>query len=327
MLATLLAALAVASCGVADDPSVSRSSAGPPAATPEAAPTGAAATDGTTPDTDGARERVTREQRTGPGPTSDGTRSHDTTSTAPAAPEPGSLPADPQRLGRILTTAERLIRDPDLPGGALAGWAHAQQAAYRLLSRRPALHQPVRRRLPAALRRPYDLNLRATAELRRLTEPREELPNWRIVAPPPADVLRDAYRSAGSPVGIDWTYLAAIHLVETRMGRIRGTSTAGARGPMQFLPSTWEAYGEGDIEDPHDAIRAAARYLSAHGAPGDMEGALYAYNHSQRYVRAISDHAAVMRADPVTYRAYHQWQVYYRLGSGEVLLEEGWTRR
>lgn len=93
---------------------------------------------------------------------------------------------------------------------------------------------------------------------------------------------------------------------------------------MQFLPSTWEAYGDGDIDDPHDAIRAAARYLAAHGAPGDMEGALYAYNRSQRYVQAISDHAAVMRAEPVTYRAYHQWRVYYRMVSGERILEEGW---
>ena len=43
--------------------------------------------------------------------------------------------------------------------------------------------------------------------------------------------------------GIDWTYLASIHLVETRMGRIRGTSVAGAQGPMQFIPATWASYG------------------------------------------------------------------------------------
>ena len=69
------------------------------------------------------------------------------------------------------------------------------------------------------------------------------------------------------------------------MGRIRGTSTAGAKGPMQFLPSTWEAYGEGDIEDPDDAIMAAARYLANYGAPADMDRALFAYNHSDHYVR------------------------------------------
>ncbi len=34
-----------------------------------------------------------------------------------------------------------------------------------------------------------------------------------------------------------WYYLAAINLIETRMGRIDGLSTAGAQGPMQFLPA------------------------------------------------------------------------------------------
>jgi len=68
-----------------------------------------------------------------------------------------------------------------------------------------------------------------------------------IVAPPPADELLGHYRAAGDEFGVDWTYLAAIHLVETRMGRIRGTSTAGAHGPMQFMPATWDAYGEGDV--------------------------------------------------------------------------------
>ncbi len=93
---------------------------------------------------------------------------------------------------------------------------------------------------------------------------------------------------------------------------------------MQFLPSTWDAYGEGDIEDPHDAIRAAARYLADHGAPGDMHDALWAYNHSDRYVTAVADHAAVMRADERAYLAYHAWQVYYRLTTGDVVLEVGY---
>ncbi|HWB70695.1 MAG TPA: lytic transglycosylase domain-containing protein [Egibacteraceae bacterium] len=118
--------------------------------------------------------------------------------------------------------------------------------------------------------------------------------------------------------------MAAIHLVESRMGRIRGDSPAGARGPMQFLPSTWAAYGDGDIDDPGDAIRAAARYLVAHGAPGDMRRALYAYNHSDRYVEAIQAYAAVMAADERAFLGYYHWRVYYRTTGGDVVLPEGY---
>ena len=63
------------------------------------------------------------------------------------------------------------------------------------------------------------------------------LPAWRIVRPAPADELLDAYRDAEAEFGIPWRYLAAINLVETGLGRIRGTSIAGAQGPMQFMPS------------------------------------------------------------------------------------------
>ncbi len=178
--------------------------------------------------------------------------------------------------------------------------------------------------MPADLHDVFDRNLEAAEELRALTAPRDHLPDWRIVAPPPAPTLLAAYRAAGDELGIDWTYLAAIHLVETRMGRIRGDSDAGAKGPMQFLPSTWDAYGEGDIDDPHDAIRTAARYLVAHGAPGDMQAALYAYNHADHYVTAVDDYAQVMQADARAYLGYWTWQVYYRLQGGDVVLTEGW---
>jgi soluble lytic murein transglycosylase-like protein len=232
--------------------------------------------------------------------------------------------ASAEALAADLLAGEAAIRDPETPADHLPGWAHVQQAAYRQLALTPEWHEAVAAEVPAALRDAYGANLRATIELFALTEPRDELPPWAIVTPPPPDELRSHYLAAGEEFGVNWTYLAAIHLVETRMGRIRGDSVAGARGPMQFLPSTWEAYGEGDITDPRDAIRAAARYLVAHGAPADMPGALWAYNHSDRYVAAIEAYAAVMQAEPVTYEAYYHWQVYYRLRSGDTILEEGW---
>src|SRR3990170_162129 len=100
-------------------------------------------------------------------------------------------------------------------------------------------------------------NLSATADLRSTVVPGPNLPTaWRIVEPAPLDELLRYYREAEAEFGVHWSYLASIHLVETRMGRIRGVSTAGAQGPMQFMPGTWAAYGEGDINSNRDAIRA-----------------------------------------------------------------------
>jgi Transglycosylase SLT domain len=88
--------------------------------------------------------------------------------------------------------------------------------------------------------------------------------------------------------------LAAINKIETGFGQNQGPSSAGAVGWMQFLPATWAAYGvdadgEGtrDPADPDDAIHAAARYLSASGAPGDWYRAVFAYNHADWYVQEV----------------------------------------
>jgi hypothetical protein len=75
----------------------------------------------------------------------------------------------------------------------------------------------------------FDLNVGAGAELGELTRPREDLPDWRIVDPPPAEELLSYYRAAQDEFGVPWEYLASIHLVETRMGRIRGVSVAGGQ--------------------------------------------------------------------------------------------------
>ena len=110
-------------------------------------------------------------------------------------------------------------------------------------------------------------------------------------------------------------------MTETNMGRIRGDSTAGARGPMQFLPATWNVYGTGDIDDDHDAILAAARYLKANGAPGDLRSALRHYNHSDHYVNAVLLLAQEMQSDKRAYSSYYYRPVVYSLVSGDVVLQ------
>lgn len=169
--------------------------------------------------------------------------------------------------------------------------------------------------------------LAAAAPLRDLTPPQKKLPRWRIVQPPAPPVLQRYYQAAERRLGVPWEYLAAIHLTETRMGRIRGTSTAGAKGPMQFLPSTWQVYGAGgDINDPRDAIFAAARLLKAHGAPRHMARALYRYNPSDYYVRAVSSYARSMRQVDWAYTGYWQWRVLYRHVKGVYALPVGYPK-
>jgi peptidoglycan hydrolase CwlO-like protein len=94
--------------------------------------------------------------------------------------------------------------------------------------------------------------------------------------------------------GEDWYVLAAVGKVESDHGENMGPSSAGAMGPMQFLPSTWETSGvdgNGDgvanIMDPEDAIPAAAGYLKDGGAPQDWYRALYSYNHADWYVKKV----------------------------------------
>lgn len=123
------------------------------------------------------------------------------------------------------------------------------------------------------------------------------LPRPKIPAAPPAvaDIPADylvLYRAAAERFGLDWTVLAAVGEVETNHGRNINRcapNSAGARGPMQFLPPTFAhaaklaGIAKPDICDPVDAIPAAAAYLQSNGAPTDWWRALYRYNPADWY--------------------------------------------
>lgn len=143
----------------------------------------------------------------------------------------------------------------------------------------------------------------------------------RTKAPPPPDVLRGYYREAERRFGVPWTLLAAVHFIETKFGRVVSNSWAGAQGPMQFLPSTWAAYGMGgDIRDTRDAIHGAANYLRANGAPADPRGALWAYNPVAYYGEAVLRYEREMRRDERMFYAIYAWQVFVRTSEGPVQL-------
>ena len=249
--------------------------------------------------------------------------------SAPATPAQPRLAAEPERIADDLVADERVLRDARAPEQVLRNAARRQQMAYRTIGRHAEWDAVIRPRIVADLIAVYDLNITARRHLDALltTEANSTLPAWRIVAPRPADELLGHYREAQAASGVGWNYLAAVNLVETRLGSITGTSSAGAQGPMQFLPSTFAAHGSGgDINDPHDAILAAGRYLASNGFVDDPAHALFRYNNSDDYVAAVQAYAAVLAADPGAFAGFHRWEVYYRTTAGDVLLPVGYER-
>jgi hypothetical protein len=249
---------------------------------------------------------------------------------APVAPKPIELTIvrDVSLMIARLTEAERAIRDPATEDARASEWGHLQQRIYRAMAEDPVLGQAVVDGMPEDLRKDSESLWYGTREIARtVRRPRTELPSWKIVVPAPPSELKSYYQEAQAKYGVPWTVLASIHLNETRMGRLRGTSDAGARGPMQFMPPTWEQYGlGGDIEAARDAILAAGHYVSAMGWNEDKRKALWAYNHTDHYVNAILAFADVMERNELVYRGLWGWQVYYRTIAGAIWLEAGYEQ-
>ncbi len=235
-----------------------------------------------------------------------------------------ALPKVPGSLARTLTATTLRLRE------ALGRWDGAgavprevtylalhHQRMLRLMAKRRALGEDALARLPQAVRGEARDSVRAMRHLADIPRDPKHLPRLRVARAAPAAELRRFYGEGQRRFGVHWTVLASVNFVESAFGRVRSASEAGAVGPMQFLPSTWRAYGMGgDIRDPRDAIMGAANYLSRSGARQDLDRALFAYNHSTSYVRAIRGFAARMRTDERTFLTYYAWQAYMRTASG-----------
>ncbi len=246
-------------------------------------------------------------------------------------PDPASLPLpeDAPSMVAALDRAELAIRDASLTNAQLDSWGRRQQSLYRHLSFHPEWAPDVTANTDPAVRAAVALNWQARQNLSSLVNTETlhaELPAWRVVPPLPPQTLVGYYKQAEADYGIEWEFLAAINLIETRMGRIEGISTAGAIGPMQFLPTTWAECCDGDPSVPADAIPGAAKYLTIRGGPENMNRAIFGYNNSDYYVDAVTAYATVMMEDERAYYGYHAWEIYFLSTEGLIRIPVGYEQ-
>lgn len=281
---------------------------------------------------DEAPRRVAkRTATTAPATTSTTVAPSTTTTTPPPPPDFGATVSDdPVAVAGALAAAEAATLDPATPPPTLQSAALALQLGYRKIAKLDvSREQAVHAALPEeGTRQALGANVAAARYLFALagSAPPKPTPpaGWTILPPAPPEELLGYYKEASATTGVPWSILASVHFIESKFGRVRGPSSAGALGPMQFLPSTWAAYGQGDINSNRDAIAAAARYLKANGAPERLDDAIFRYNHSKHYVEAIKAYARRMAADERSFRGYHQWPVLVRTTAGTTMLPEGW---
>jgi hypothetical protein len=235
----------------------------------------------------------------------------DTTSQA-------KLPDDPGALALGLSAADgewraalgdwRAAGYPAPPPEELASPTLFVQRTADLLSRDPRLAAETMRRLPRRLAQQIRDLARAIRDLHRLSAGfgAHEV---NIGPPTSLEVLLPSYREAKRRFHVGVHILAAVNFVESAFGRLRNDSVAGAKGPMQFIPSTWEIYGlGGDVHDPHDAILGAANYLHQSGAPASYGDALHHYNPSSLYVDAVLRYAHQIARDNDNLYLLYSWE-------------------
>lgn len=188
------------------------------------------------------------------------------TPTVSAGSAPAQRPADAVTLASPSPSPSQWISPVAAPA------ARATPFASQLAALEPAASDPAPEETP--------------------TEDADAEPDWRAFVPTDtADHLATMDRAAReSGCGVPWHLLAAIARVESNFGRNMATSSAGAIGYGQFLPSSWRAFGnDGNVYDYRDALPAIATYLCQSGLARDPRAALFAYNHADWYVDLVLD--------------------------------------
>lgn len=237
------------------------------------------------------------------------------------------VPDTAEALAASFTVVQDGLRAEGSTQEQWADLGHTEQLIIRSLLRQPEWHDTFLAALPEDYATIAQLHLDARTELGLLhtgVTPSERVPGWRIVDPVPMEELVAHYQRGGEETGIDWEILAGINLVETVMGRIDGVSSAGALGPMQFLPTTWPEVSQGgDVLDPADAIPGAARYLVQRGGLDDIRAGLWGYNNSDHYGNAVLAYAEMLQFDERALRGFYNWEVYVGSAEGTLWLPVG----
>ena len=238
---------------------------------------------------------------------------------------------DVEQFAARLASSHATIIDTSATDDERAAAGVEYQLVLRQLADRAELDDGVLEALDPAARPAVERTVRARQFLQQRSEsrpsqpPPDDLPAWTITEPESIDLLLGQYAEAEQLTGIAWYWLAAIHLQETRMGRINGVSSAGAVGPMQFLPTTWATCCVGDPSVTRDAIIGAGTYLAQSGGPDDMAAALYQYNPNDGYVAVVTANAESLRDEPELYVGYHAFQVFFGSSAGTVRLPIGYS--
>jgi len=239
---------------------------------------------------------------------------------------PGRLAAALRRVGDALNESVSSWRRSGQarPQRVVVLQALYQQRIYRLMSRNTRLGNGTMRRLDGLQARSARRIVGAHRELRGLTEPLPANFTFPTGRAKPAGELLRYYKAARRRFGVSWRVLAAVNYIESKFGKVKATSSAGAKGPMQFMPATWRAYGlGGNIRNDRDAILGAANYLRSSGAnrgPAGLRRALWAYNHSDHYVRSVLAYMRYMKSRTRHYFMLYNWQVFVVTTRGDKRL-------
>jgi membrane-bound lytic murein transglycosylase B len=227
-------------------------------------------------------------------------------------PDQGTLQPDQKLILRLRADEAAMVASPNHASQGFRLAARDEQAIVYRMAADADLQAAILPQLPADLASAFSESIDGLRALYRLAQvdysqihPRFNRP---LQTPAALPDLVGYYQGASGAYGLDWTYLASINFIESDFGRVMGPSSAGALGPMQFMPSTWDNYGDGgDVMSPHDSIFAAARYLVHYGAPGDMGRAIWHYNHDDDYVAAVSLFASVIRRNQAWLTRIYIW--------------------